>query len=96
LNIFYYIINTNDNLKIEFDKACENIKKYSNLDNDTMLNLYGLYKQATEGDCNIDKPSFFDLKGNAKWNAWKENTGLDKKNSMQRYVRKVNKLIENK
>lgn len=33
--------------------------------------LYGLFKQATEGDADPkDKPGMFNLKGKAKWEAW--------------------------
>jgi diazepam-binding inhibitor (GABA receptor modulating acyl-CoA-binding protein) len=78
----------------EFEKACENIKNAKNLDNDTLLNLYGLYKQASTGDCNIEKPGFFDQKGGAKWTAWNENKGIDKFTAMRRYVRKVSKILE--
>jgi acyl-CoA-binding protein len=31
------------------------------------LSLYGMYKQATSGQCDAPKPGFFDLKGKAKW-----------------------------
>ena len=82
-------------VKAEFEKACENIKLAQNLDNETLLSLYGLYKQACEGDCNITKPGFFDLKGNAKWSSWNENLGMDKLTAMRRYVRKVNKILSN-
>jgi diazepam-binding inhibitor (GABA receptor modulating acyl-CoA-binding protein) len=36
---------------------------------DTMLKLYGLYKQATEGDVNIPAPGIFslDMKAKSKW-----------------------------
>jgi acyl-CoA-binding protein len=62
-------------------------------DNETLLSLYGLYKQALEGDCNVSKPNFFDLKGTAKWDAWNENKSMDKATAMRRYVRKVNKIM---
>jgi diazepam-binding inhibitor (GABA receptor modulating acyl-CoA-binding protein) len=80
-------------VKAEFEKACEDIKSVTNLDNETLLNLYGLYKQACESDCNTTKPSFFDIKGAAKWSAWKENFGMDKVTAMRRYIRKVNKIV---
>jgi diazepam-binding inhibitor (GABA receptor modulating acyl-CoA-binding protein) len=81
-------------LSNEFKKACENIKQSQNLSNETLLELYGLYKQSTEGDCNSSKPSFWDVKGCAKWNAWNDNVGLDKDTAMKRYVRKVKKILE--
>ena len=78
----------------DFKKACDNIKSVNNLDNDTLLSLYGYYKQSVEGDCMTEKPSFFDMKGGAKWNSWFENKGMDKKTAMKRYIRKVNKILE--
>lgn len=39
----------------------------SDIDDDSKLKLYGLYKQATTGPCTATKPSFFDFKGRAKW-----------------------------
>jgi diazepam-binding inhibitor (GABA receptor modulating acyl-CoA-binding protein) len=84
----------NEDIKAQFEKACEDVKSLTNLDNDTLLNLYGLYKQACEGDCNVPKPSFFDLKGQAKWSAWNDNLGLDKTTAMRRYVRKVKSLLD--
>jgi len=37
------------------------------LDNDALLHLYGLYKQATEGPCTTFRPSFFNQKARSKW-----------------------------
>jgi len=37
------------------------------LDNDALLHLYGLYKQATEGPCTAFRPSFFNQKARSKW-----------------------------
>ena len=34
-----------------------------------LLELYGLYKQATVGDVSGERPRLLDLKGRAKWNA---------------------------
>ena len=81
-------------VKSEFEKACEDIKKTNNLDNETLLSLYGLYKQASGGDCNTSKPGFFDPKGLAKWTIWNENKGMDMVTAMRRYTRKVNKILE--
>jgi diazepam-binding inhibitor (GABA receptor modulating acyl-CoA-binding protein) len=82
-----------EQIKVDFEKACLDIKDVSGLDNDTMLNLYGLYKQALEGDSNTDKPSFFDPKGQAKWTAWNENKGMDNITAMRRYTRKVKSIL---
>lgn len=61
--------------------------------NDILLQLYSLYKQATEGDVNIDPPAnTFDFVGKAKFNAWKSLKGKSKESAMQEYVDLVAKL----
>jgi len=64
-------------------------------DNDLLL-LYGYYKQATLGDCNIPKPNnvIFDQKPLAKWKAWNNNLGMDKQTAMLNYINKVSLLIQ--
>src|SRR5947209_4548146 len=48
-------------LKAKFEKAAEDIKKLKERpDNDTLLKLYALYKQGSEGDVSGPKPGFFD------------------------------------
>lgn len=51
-----------------------------------LLDLYGLYKVATAGPCNVKKPSIFERKGLAKWSAWKRQSGLPADEAMQRYI----------
>ena len=85
--------NNDVKVKAEFENACKDIKACLNLDNDTLLNLYGLYKQSIEGDCNTSKPGLFDLKAASKWSAWNENLGIDKLTAMRRYIRKVKKIL---
>ena len=55
-------------------------------DNDTMLRLYALYKQATLGDATGERPGGFDFVGRAKFDAWSEIKGASKKDAMQKYV----------
>ncbi|RAL52392.1 hypothetical protein DM860_007249 [Cuscuta australis] len=40
------------------------------------LILYGLYKQATVGKVNTDRPGIFSMKERAKWDAWKAVKGI--------------------
>jgi diazepam-binding inhibitor (GABA receptor modulating acyl-CoA-binding protein) len=82
-----------EQIKKDFDKACHNIKTCINLDNDTLLVLYGLFKQANEGNCNTSKPNFLDPKGQAKWTAWNENKDMEKQIAMRRYIRKVRSIL---
>jgi diazepam-binding inhibitor (GABA receptor modulating acyl-CoA-binding protein) len=87
----------NEDMNKNFEKAANDIKNSGlKLDNDTMLSLYGYFKQATVGDCNIEQPGFFDPKGRAKYDAWIQNKGMSKEHAMKRYVKKVEKLIEKK
>jgi acyl-CoA-binding protein len=51
-----------------------------------MLDLYGLYKQATEGDDSGSRPGMFDLKGRAKFDAWAPRKGLSKDDAMKKYI----------
>lgn len=55
-------------------------------DNDVLLELYGYYKQATVGDNNTNKPSWFDMKGSAKWEAWMKMFGTPKEVAMRKYI----------
>ncbi|KAI5092340.1 peroxisomal carnitine O-octanoyltransferase, partial [Silurus meridionalis] len=55
----------------EFEKIATDIKQLKTRPSDQeLLDLYGLYKQATVGDINIDAPGMMDRKGKAKWDAW--------------------------
>lgn len=74
-------------LKAAFDTAVANSQRLSQRpDNATLLKLYGLYKQATEGDVATAKPGFSDLVGRAKWDAWNAQKGSSAETAMQRYV----------
>lgn len=61
-------------------------------DNDTLLELYSFYKQATEGDVTGDKPSPFDFKARAKYDAWESRKGMSREVAMKAYVRLVEHL----
>ena len=63
--------------------------------NDTLLQLYSLYKQATEGDVNGEPPSNpFDFVNKAKYEAWVAIKGKPKEAAMKEYTDLVNKLKE--
>lgn len=81
-------------LKQLFDKAAEESKELSDRpSNDTLLQLYSLYKQSIEGDVNVDPPSNpFDFVSRAKYEAWAALKGKSKNAAMQEYIDLVNKL----
>jgi len=61
-------------------------------DNDTLLQLYALYKQGSSGDVSGDKPGFFDFVATAKYEAWEKIKGLSSDDAMQQYIDLVRKL----
>jgi diazepam-binding inhibitor (GABA receptor modulating acyl-CoA-binding protein) len=80
-------------LKKKFEAAAANSKKLSERpDNNTMLKLYALYKQASVGDNAEKKPGFTDMVGRAKWDAWNGLKGTANKDAMQQYIDLVESL----
>lgn len=61
-------------------------------DNDTLLELYSFYKQATDGDVSGKKPGAFDFKARAKYDAWEARKGMDQQAAMLAYIKLVNHL----
>ncbi len=77
-----------------FLEAVANSKTLSEKpDNDTLLKLYALYKQATEGDNKEEGPSnMFDFVAKFKHEAWVKLQGLSKETAMQQYIDLVKEL----
>lgn len=61
-------------------------------DNETMLQLYALFKQGSVGDVGGDKPGFFDFVGVAKYEAWEKLKGTAMDQAQARYISLVAKL----
>lgn len=81
-------------LHCEFDQAARDIQGLaSRPDNDTLLKLYALYKQGTEGDLKRTQPGFFDFVGTAKHEAWAQLGGIPREEAMRRYVALVHQLL---
>ena len=55
-------------------------------DNMTLLEIYALYKQSTAGDAEGERPSFTDMVGRAKYDAWAGLKGTSKEEAMQKYI----------
>lgn len=78
----------------EFENAAKAVQNLSSKpENDVLLKLYALYKQATEGDVTGDKPSMFDFKAAAKYNAWNNLKGKTKQEAETAYIALVNSLL---
>ena len=80
-------------LQSRFEQATRDIQSLPERpDNDTLLRLYGLYKQGAEGDVSGAKPGFFDFVGTAKYEAWAKLKGTAADDAKQKYVDLVKKL----
>ncbi|HXD83128.1 MAG TPA: acyl-CoA-binding protein [Rudaea sp.] len=80
-------------LKSKFEQAAEDVKKLDDRpDNDTLLKLYALFKQGSDGDVSGAKPGFFDFVGTAKYEAWTKLKGMKADEAMQKYIDLVKKL----
>lgn len=77
----------------QFEQAAADAQSLSERpDNDTMLSLYALYKQATSGDVSGKRPGFTNLVGRAKYDAWSEKSGLSQEDAKTKYVELVESL----
>jgi acyl-CoA-binding protein len=80
-------------LTIDFENAVAATQELTQRpDNATLLKLYALYKQATQGDIQSTKPGLTDLVGRAKWDAWNALKGTTADDAMQRYIDLVDTL----
>lgn len=82
-----------NDLNAQFETAQANSKLLAERpDNPTLLKIYGLFKQATEGDNAAKRPSFSDVVARAKWDAWTARKGLGADEAKQQYVDLIESL----
>ena len=80
-------------LDSQFDQAVKDSKNLSERPDDkTMLQIYALYKQATSGDVEGDKPGMFDFVAKAKYEAWEKQQGKSAEQAKKDYVALIDKL----
>jgi len=77
-------------LKEQFEASIEKATRLPDQSNETLLELYSLYKQATVGDVEGDRPSGFDFRGAAKYDAWEKRRGMSSDEAKQAYIDLVN------
>ena len=81
------------NLKATFEAAVVASKQLPEKpDNMTLLQIYSLYKQATEGDVEGKRPGFTDMVGRAKYDAWAAVKGTSADDAMQQYIDLIESL----
>jgi diazepam-binding inhibitor (GABA receptor modulator, acyl-CoA-binding protein) len=80
-------------LQQQFESAVTRSKELTKRpSNEELLQLYALFKQATEGDVSGDRPGGFDFKAIAKFDAWAELKGKSKDVAMKEYISLVDRL----
>jgi acyl-CoA-binding protein len=80
-------------LKSAFEQAvAESRSLPERPDNMTLLRIYALYKQATEGDVQGPRPGFTDMVGRAKHDAWAALAGQSSDEAMRAYVELIGSL----
>ncbi|QDE39149.1 acyl-CoA-binding protein [Luteibacter pinisoli] len=82
-----------DDLLSQFEQASLDITRLGHRpDNDTLLRIYALYKQGSEGDVHGARPGFFDFVGTAKYEAWSKLRGTGRDQAMRDYIKLVRDL----
>ena len=82
-------------MSLTFEQAAERMSsediadQVRALENNDKLEFYALYKQGTIGDVNTERPGMLDLKGKAKWDAWKAKEGMSQDDAKAAYIAKV-------
>ena len=80
-------------LESRFETAVRDVQQLSERPgNDTLLRLYALYKQATNGDVSGRRPGMTDFVGRAKYDAWEGLKGVSKDKAMLDYIDQVESL----
>lgn len=83
-------------LKDKFDEAVKWVRDSPEEEfkpsNETKLEFYSLYKQATEGDVSGKKPKFTDIAGRAMYGAREKLKGMSREKAMKIYVERINEV----
>lgn len=77
-----------------FEEKAAAVKNLTTKPSDSeLLELYGLFKQATVGDNDTQKPGVFDFKGKYKWEAWEGHKGKTTEAAEAEYIALVDSLL---
>lgn len=93
LNYSWLFISKYMSLEDQFNNAVQRVERLTKRPtNEELLQLYALFKQATEGDVTTERPGGFDFKAIAKYNAWMALKGKPREEAMQEYIALVDNL----
>jgi carboxylesterase len=79
-------------LEQAFESATAASRTLKAADNETLLALYALYKQASVGDVSGDRPGALDMVARAKYDAWSKKRGMPADEAMRGYIALVETL----
>ncbi len=81
-------------LQTQFEQAQKDVTTLAERpDNQTMLQLYSLFKQATSGDVTGERPGMMDFINRAKYDSWEKLKGQSAEEAMQNYINLVKSLM---
>ena len=69
---------------------------YNGINNEVLIQLYGLYKQIKKGPNNNNQPTTGSLRERIKWSSWKEQYDKSKETAMREYIDITNQMFSNK
>ncbi len=80
-------------LQAQFDQAMADSKNLPERpDNMTLLKIYALFKQASSGDVDGNRPGLTDMVGRAKYDTWDTLKGTSREAAMQQYIDLIEEL----
>ena len=79
-------------LQEDFQAAMTRSKGLPNQPPAVLLELYGLFKQASTGDVSGKRPGMMDIRGRAKYDAWASRSGMSADDAMTVYIERVAEL----
>ena len=79
----------------DFEDSSKKVHSLKNRpSNDTLLELYSLYKQGKFGDNKEKKPGLLDIKGRKKHEAWANLKGMNQDDAQKKYIELVKSLLD--
>jgi acyl-CoA-binding protein len=80
-------------VKTRFEQAVVESKQLTEKpDNNTLLKIYSLFKQASAGDVQGERPGMMDFVARAKYDAWAALKGQRNDTAMQSYIDLIESL----
>lgn len=77
-----------------FEQAQKDVHTLSSKPDSTdLLDLYALFKQASDGDVKGERPGMLNIAARLKYDAWAKLKGMSKADAEAAYVQKVNGLL---